>query len=232
MVTVDKAIIARIEKGGKHFEILVDPELAYDLREGRSVSVNKMLAINQVFKDAKKGDKAAPSDVEKAFGTSSVEEVATDIVKEGDIQLTTEFRRKKIEERRKQIASLISKYAINPQTKLPHPQDRILNAMEQSHVNVDPFRPAESQVDETIKAIKSVLPISMEQVIVSLEISAQYASRSLGILKQFNIQNQQWLGNGSLVAKVAVPAGLKDTFYRKINAVTDGSAKIREEKSS
>jgi len=231
MVTVDKAIIARIERSGKHFEILVDPELAYDLREGKSVSVNKMLAINQIFKDAKKGDKVAPADVEKAFGTSSIEDVANKIVKEGDIQLTTDFRRKKTEEKRKQIAALISRYAINPQTKLPHPQDRVMNAMEQSHVNIDPFKPAEQQVEDAIKAIKTVLPISMEQVTISIEVSAQYASRSLGIIKQFNIQNQQWLQNGSLIAKVSVPAGVKDTFYRKINAVTDATAKIKEEKS-
>ena len=231
MVTVDKAIIARIEKGGKHFEILVDPELAYDLREGKSISLNKMLAINQVFKDAKKGDKVAPADIEKAFGTSAVEDIASTIVKEGDIQLTTDFRRKKTEEKRKQIAALISRYAINPQTKLPHPQDRVMNAMEQSHINVDPFKPAEQQVEETIKAIKSFLPISMEQVTITIEVSSQYASRSMGILKQFNIQNQQWLGNGTLIAKVSVPAGLKDTFYRKINAVTDATAKIEEEKS-
>jgi len=231
MVTVDKAIIARIERSGKHFEILVDPELAYDLREGKSVSLNKMLAINQVFKDAKKGDRAAPADVEKAFGTSAAEDVAEKIVKEGDIQLTTDFRRKKTEEKRKQVAALISKYAINPQTKLPHPQDRVMNAMEQSRVNIDPFRPAEQQVEDAIKAIKTVLPISMEHVVISLEISAQYASRSLGIIKQFNIQNQQWLQNGSLIIKVSVPAGVKDTFYRKINAVTDATAKIKEEKS-
>jgi len=231
MVTVDKAIIARIERSGKHFEILVDPELAYDLREGKSVSLNKMLAINQVFKDAKKGDRASPADFEKAFGTSAAEDVAEKIVKEGDIQLTTDFRRKKTEEKRKQVAALISKYAINPQTKLPHPQDRVMNAMEQSRVNIDPFRPAEQQVEDAIKAIKTVLPISMEHVVISLEISAQYASRSLGIIKQFNIQNQQWLQNGSLIIKVSVPAGVKDTFYRKINAVTDATAKIKEEKS-
>ena len=107
-----------------------------------------------------------------------------------------------------------------------------MNAMEQSHINIDPFRPAEQQVEDAIKAIKTILPISMEQVTISIEVSAQYASRSLGIIKQFNIQNQQWLQNGSLVAKVSVPAGVKDTFYRKINAVTDATAKIKEEKSA
>ena len=230
MVTVDKAIIARIERNGKHFEILVDPELAYDLREGKSISLGKMLAINQIFKDSKKGDKASEADIEAAFGTTMVEDAAKIIVQSGDIQLTTEFRRKKVEERRKMIASLISKYAINPQTKLPHPQDRVLNAMDRSRINIDPFKPAEQQVDDVIKEIKNILPISIEQVVVSIEITAQYASRSLGMIKQFNIQSQQWLQDGTLVAKVSVPAGMRDSFYRKINVLTEGSAKIKEEK--
>ena len=121
MVTIDEAIIAKIVKDGKHFEVLVDPDIAYDLKEGRIISLSRMLAINMVFTDAKKANKAAPSEIEKAFGTSDVEKIAEDIVKHGDIQLTTDFRRRKIDERKKQIAAFINRNAINPQTKAPHP---------------------------------------------------------------------------------------------------------------
>ncbi|MBI3260585.1 MAG: ribosome assembly factor SBDS, partial [Ignavibacteriae bacterium] len=157
MVTVDEAIIAKIVKNGKHFEILVDPELAYELRDGKSVSIQKMLAINIICTDAKKGDKASTADIEAAFGTTDIEKITEHIVKHGEIQLTTEFRRKKVEERRKQIANLISKNAVNPQTKMPHPADRILNAMEQSHFSVDPMKTAEQQMDDAVKAIKQIL---------------------------------------------------------------------------
>ena len=44
MVTVDEAIIAKFDKDGKHFEILVDSELAYGMKEGKIVSLSKMLA--------------------------------------------------------------------------------------------------------------------------------------------------------------------------------------------
>jgi len=126
MVTVDEAIIARYEREGKHFEILVDPQIAYDLRGGKSAPISKLLAVNAVFTDTKKGEKASPTDIQSVFGTTDVEKIGEIIVKKGDIQLTTEFRRKKLDEKKKQIASFISKHAMNPQTKLPHPQDRIL----------------------------------------------------------------------------------------------------------
>ena len=230
MVTVDEAIIAKIVKDGKHFEILVDADIAYDLREGRTVSLSRMLAVNGVFKDAKKADKAVPSEVLKAFGTDDIEKVAESIVKHGEIQLTTEFRRRKVEERRKQIATIISRNAINPQTKMPHPPDRILAAMEQARVNIDPFKTAESQVEDIVREIKKILPISIEEMILFVEIPAQYSSRVHGAMKEMGIQQEKWLADGRLVAKLQIPAGLKEMVFRKLGNLTEGNAKIEESK--
>jgi ribosome maturation protein SDO1 len=230
MVTVDKAIIAKIVKDGKHFEILVDADIAYDLKEGKIVSLSRMLAVNEVFKDAKKADRCVPSDIEKAFGTSDVEKVAEQIVKHGEIQLTTDFRRRKIEEKKKQIATIINRNAINPQTKLPHPQERILAAMDQARVSIDPFKHAEAQVEEVIKEIKKILPISVEEIILYVEIPAQYSSRAFGIVKELGMQQDKWLSDGRLVAKLQIPAGMKETVFKRLGAATDGTAKIEEAK--
>ncbi len=231
MVTVDEAIIAKITKDGKHFEILVDPELAYDLREGKSVSINKMLATNVVCTDSKKGLRASAKDIETAFGTFDIEKIAEFIVRHGEIQLTTEFKRKKIEDRKKQVATLISKNAINPQTRYPHPAERILNAMEQARVIVDPFRPAEQQVEDIIKAIKEILPISIEQISLNIEIPAKYSARAYGIVKEYGIEKESWLSDGSLFVRITVAAGLKENVYRRLGALTEGNAKIEEQKS-
>jgi ribosome maturation protein SDO1 len=228
MVTVDEAIIAKIDKAGKHFEILVDPEIAYDLREGKSVSVQRMLATNVICTDSKKGLKASPSDTQAAFGTLDIEKIATEIVKHGEIQLTTEFRRKKTEERKKQIATLIARNAINPQTRVPHPTERIITAMEQAHFNIDPTRPAESQVDNAIKAIKQILPISIEEIVLNIEIPARYSARGYGVVKEYGIEKEAWLGDGSLAVRIRIAAGIKETVYRRLGALTEGNVKIEE----
>ncbi|MBI2173365.1 MAG: ribosome assembly factor SBDS [Candidatus Aenigmarchaeota archaeon] len=228
MVTVDEAIIARFETKGKKFEILVDAEIAYALKEGKQVSLSRMLAANHIFTDAKKGTKASDSDIEKEFETADVEKIAERIVQKGDIQITTEFRRKKTEERKRQIASMISKNAVNPQTKAPHPQERILAAMEQARFAAVPFRTAEQQVDDALKAIKSVLPISMEQATLLVEIPAKYSSKCYGMLKEYTIIQDKWLPDGSLSAKITLPAGLKDNFFRAINNATQGEVRIQE----
>ena len=231
MVTVDEAITAKYSKEGKHFEILVDPDLAYDLKEGRIVSLSRMLAANIVFTDARKADKASPSDIEKAFNTQDVEKIAEFIVKHGEIQLTTDFRRKKVEEKKKQVASFISRNAINPQTRLPHPPERILTAMEQSRVHIDPFKPAEQQVDDVVKAIKTIMPISIEQIVLDIEIPAKYSSRTYGLLKELGtIQKDNWLSDGSLFAKLLIPAGLTESVFLRLGGVTEGNIKVTEEK--
>jgi len=123
MVTVEDAVIAKIEKGGTHFEVLVDPAIAYDLKEGMAVSLGRMLAVNAVFTDSKKGLRASDKHLQEMFKTDDIEKIARDIVVNGDVQITTEFRRKKIEERKRQIAEFISRNAHNPQTGTPHPPD-------------------------------------------------------------------------------------------------------------
>ncbi|MFC2143410.1 ribosome assembly factor SBDS [Candidatus Aenigmatarchaeota archaeon] len=229
MVTVDEAIIAKLDKEGKHFEVLVDPQIAYDLKEGKIVSLSKMLAVNQIFIDSKKGDRASDSDIQQIFGTLDIEKIAEVIVKKGEIQLTTEFRKKKAEEKKKQIAAFISKFGVNPQTKVPHPQERIVNAMNQARCHVDPFKPADQQVDSVLKQIQGILPISMEEAILDIEIPAQYSGQAFGVLKELgSLENQKWLNDGSLHARLKIPAGLKEKVFSKLNAMTGGNVKITE----
>jgi ribosome maturation protein SDO1 len=227
MVTVDKAVIARLERNKKHFEVLVDPEMAYDLKSGKIVSLSKMLAVNHVYTDSKKGERASPSEIEKAFHTTDLEKIAEEIVRHGEVQLTTDFRRRKVEEKRKQVAALISKYAINPQTRFPHPIERILNAMEQTRINIDPFKPAEQQMEDVVKPLKGILPISFEELNITAEIPAKYSGRVYSVLKGFGSFSDQWVGD-KLIIKIKIPAGLKEKLYRTLNAITEGNVRIEE----
>lgn len=227
MVAVDKAIIAKIEKGGNVFEILVDPELAYALREGRQVSISSMLAVDNVFKDSKKGLPAPRSEVQKVFGTDNIEEIAAMIVKTGEIQLTTEFRRKKLEEMKKRIADFISKNAIDPQTRKPHPQQRVLNAMEQARVHIDVFRSHEEQIDAVMESLRKIMPVSFEKIKLDIRVPAHHAGKCFGILKSFGSE-PQWMKDGSLHAILHIPSGLKDDVFNKLNNITHGEAEIHE----
>ena len=136
-------VIARIEKAGEKFEVIVKPDAVQRLREGKDVDVLANLAIDEIFRDAHKGSKASEEKMQDFFGTTDKLEVAKQLIRKGEIQLTTEQRREMQEQKRKQIVQYIAQNAINPQTNTPHPPQRIEIAMEEAKVHVDPFKPVE-----------------------------------------------------------------------------------------
>ena len=128
MVSLDKAIIARLSLEGHHFEILVDPDAALRFRDSGGkgdLDVAKDLAIDTVFKDARKGDQVGEHTLEKVFGTADIGQIARRILQKGEFHLTTEQRRTLLEKKRKAIVALIARNAMNPQTNAPHPPGRI-----------------------------------------------------------------------------------------------------------
>jgi len=59
--------------------------------------------------------------IAQSFGTTDTLKIADIILKKGVLQLTTEQRRKMVEDKRKQIIDFISRQAVDPKTNLPHP---------------------------------------------------------------------------------------------------------------
>ena len=54
MVSLDDAVVARLEKGGKRYEILVDPELVEPFKsDPDSVSLDDLLATDEIWHDAR-----------------------------------------------------------------------------------------------------------------------------------------------------------------------------------
>src|SRR3989344_9278633 len=162
MVTVEKAIIARLKSHGQHFEILVDCSNALALKEGRNVDMHDILAAMQIFSDAHKGLVASEHAMKQIFGTNDVEEVAKQIIQKGEIQLTQEYRERLRDEKRKQIITMIHRNGVDPKTHLPHPPQRIENAFIEAKFNVDEFKSVQEQVQEALKQLRPILPIKFE----------------------------------------------------------------------
>jgi ribosome maturation protein SDO1 len=227
MVSVDKAVIAKMEKGHERFEILVDPDKALEFRKGVPVSVENILAVNFIFKDSKKGDRAGSSDLERAFGTSDIFSVAKKILADGDIQLTTEQRRKLLDEKKRQIIDIISRQGVNPKTQLPHPPQRIENAIEEAHIHIDLFKPASEQMKAVLEAIQSIIPISLEQLEVAVKVPVAHASKiSSAIRKLASVKKEEWQST-YWYALIEIPAGMQGDIYTKINELTAGNVETK-----
>jgi len=224
----EKFTTARITKDNEHFEILVKPEKALDYRMGKVASITEALVSETIFSDANKGTKVAEENIRKAFGTTDTLKVAETILKTGTLQLTTEQRRKMVEEKRKQIVDFISRQCVDPKTNLPHPPARIENAMEQVRYSIEPFKSAEEQAKEIIKLLRFILPLKMEQVIVGVSIPAEYSARAYGAIKGFGtIKREEWRGDGSWFGEIEMPAGMYAPFLDKLGNVTKGSGEAK-----
>ena len=208
MVKLDDAIIARLEHAGHKFEILVDPDAVERIREGK-LDMEKDLASEDIFKDAKKGDKAGEDAIKEVFKTDDLSRIVTEIIKKGQIQLTTEQKHKMVETKRKIIISTISRESINPQTNAPNPPARIEAAMEEAKIHIDPFKSVNEQINLVLKELKPIIPIRMEKVKLAIKVRGEAYGRMYGeISHEGQIIKEEWGKDGNWMCVIEVPAGL------------------------
>jgi len=220
--------IARITLDGQHFEILTKPEPALSFTMGKINSVSGVLVTDTIFTDAGKGTKASEETLKEVFGTAEPTKIAEVILKKGTLQLTTDQRKKLIEEKRRQIISFISRECIDPKTNLPHPPLRIEQAMKQIHFSIDPSKAVEEQSKEIIKLLRPIIPLKMEKISVELHVPPEHASKIYGTVKGFGtFKRDQWLSDGSWSSIVEMSAGLYGPFLDKLGKITRGNIEVK-----
>ncbi|MFH0868223.1 MAG: ribosome assembly factor SBDS [Candidatus Woesearchaeota archaeon] len=228
MVTVDEAVIARLKTHGQDFEVLVDCSNAIALKEGKSVDIKDVLAVMKVFTDSKKGLEASENDMKQSFQTIDAEEVAKQIIKKGEIQLTSEYRNSLRENKRKQIINMIHRNGVDPTTHTPHPVIRIENALEEAKFHVDEFVSVEEQLQEALKKLKPIIPIRFEVKEIAVKIGPEYAAKAYSTIKKYGtILREQWQSNGDYVAVIEMPGGLEEEFYEKVNGICHGEVEAK-----
>ncbi|MDE1856728.1 MAG: ribosome assembly factor SBDS [Candidatus Micrarchaeota archaeon] len=221
----NKLVVAKYSKNGDEFEIFINADLAYEFITGKRSDPLSVLEAEEVFKDARKGERQKEDKIMKVFGTTDIAKVAEIILKNGDVPITTEQRNKLTEDKRKQIVAIISKNSIDPRTNAPNPPMRIENAMAQAKVSIDPFKNANEQVNTVVSKISALVPIKFTTVKITVIIPPEYTNRCYGVLKQFGgIRHEEWMPDGSLKASVEFPAGMQTEFFEKINNATQGKA--------
>jgi ribosome maturation protein SDO1 len=227
MANLENSITAHMDISGERYEIMVDPDLAYMYRTGQKKELANVLTVEEVFKNFRKGERHTSSALQKAFGSTDIYEIADRILKRGELQLTTEQKRKMLEERRKQVIAILMREAIDPRTGAPHTQLRLEQALEQSRVHIDGFKEAAEQMEEVIKALRPIIPLKFEKVRIAAKIPPDFAQRIYGMLKGYGIQREEWARDGSLIVVIEMPAGMQGEFYDRLNKATAGAAETK-----
>jgi ribosome maturation protein SDO1 len=235
MVSLEKAVVARLNRFGSHYEVLVDPDGAEKVREKlhnkeevKPDELRSILAVDQVFTHWSDGKKASDEHLTKGFETTDILAITRRILSEGEVQLTAEQRKKMADAKHKRIVETILRNAWNPQTKTPHPRDRIERALEEAKFRVDPVKHVEEQVEEAMKRLRPLLPIAFERIKVAVKIPGDQAGHAYGVVRTLgDLLKEEWQKDGSLVVVLEMPAGTQTEVYDRLNSVTHGKVETK-----
>lgn len=217
---------ARIKKNGMQFEVAIDSDLAMDFKHGKSVSLREVLKDDHIYKDAKKGMQASPTDLKKAFNTDNNDEIAEIIIRQGEVQLTDQYRKNLLEEKKRRIIDLIHTNAIDARTKNVIPVSTIKTALE--GIKIDPNEKAEDQLADIVKQLRVQLPLKFETRTIQLIIPAEYGAKLYPIVKSAGtLKKDSWQNDGSYIAVIELPVGMQEEFYNKLNSLTHGKAETK-----
>ena len=126
------------------------------------------------------------------------------------------------------IVETIARNAMDPKTKSPHPRQGIELAMDQAGVHVDPFKPVSEQVKTIIELLRPIIPISIENVRISVKIPAEYIGRAYGAVRNYGtLEREDWQSDGSWLGIIKLPAGMQNDFYDKLNDLTKGNVSTK-----
>ena len=227
MVSLDDAVLARLEKGGSRYEILVDPKLVETWKEDPNlVELSDLLAIDEVWSDAKAGDRPTSDALERVFGSTDLSSCVDKILRDGSIQLTTAQRRQMVDDRMKQIINEIAMTATDPKTKLPHPHIRIENALQEARFKADPFLSVERQVKDAVSILKPIIPLQFITIKLAFKVPGKDYGGVSNLLRD-SMQKDQWLPDGSWACVVEVPGGMKNEIISRV-ANRSSEVEVRE----
>ena len=224
---VDKVTVIRYSFEGEKFEILVKPDPALEYRLGKRKDISSILVSDEIYSDSNKGTRASTEKLQKAFKTTDQTAIIERIVQKGDLNLTTDQRRKMTSEKQKQVVEYIAKTYVDPKSHLPHPPLRIQQAMEDGRVSIDPHKTVDDQVKDIVEKLRSIIPLKSENLNLEIIIPAQYASQSYSVLKSTGtLKKEEWQSNGSLKAILEIPAAARPNVIDRLGSITKGTATV------
>jgi len=230
MISLDEAVTARLESHGERFEVLVDPDAALAIKRGEfDGDLTDVIAAEDVFEDASRGDRPPENALEEVFDTTDPIEIIPQVIERGEIQITADQRREMQEQKHRELINRIARNAVNPQMDdAPHPPERIESALQETDFRVDPMDPVETQVDDALDALRPVIPIRFDTVTVAVQLPTDYAGSGQAKIRQFgDLEREEWQPDGSWIGVVSFPAGMQNDFYDLVNEVSSGEAETQ-----
>jgi ribosome maturation protein SDO1 len=141
-----------------------------------------VLQTASIFTNVSKGQIASKEELEKCFKSTDEQRILLEILKKGELQVSTLERNSQMSSTQKDIVQIICSKSVNPETKRPYPASIIEKALADLHYNVKPNKSAKQQALEIIKLLQNekIIPISRAQ----MRVLCSMASKDFKRLKE------------------------------------------------
>lgn len=198
--------IVRLKKGGKRFEIAAYPNTVKSWRAGVEKDISEVLQIESIFVNTSKGQLAKHEDLQKAFGTTDVAEIAKIVLDKGELQVGGKEREAELDSLRKEISTGVAERCVDPTTQLPHTVTMIEKALNDIHFNVQPTKAVKSQILDAIRRLQEAktLPIQRARMRIRLTMPSKEGKRlKEEILNNVEtVEEDEWSEQWELVALI------------------------------
>ncbi|KAF1829504.1 Shwachman-Bodian-diamond syndrome protein [Decorospora gaudefroyi] len=123
--------LVRMKKGKKRFEIACYKNKVLEWRNKIEKDVSNVLQIENVFLNVSKGQVAPKADLEKAFPKKSLQDIITDILDHGELQVGEKERNAELERTKNEVIDIVAGKLVDPKTKRVYTTGMIEKALDQ-----------------------------------------------------------------------------------------------------
>jgi len=169
-IRLTNVAVVRLRKGGKRWEIACYPNKVLAWRQGLESDIDEVVQSHEIFTNVSKGIVANKDVLQKAFKQSDQEKILVEILKKGEIQVTSKERQAKKETVLSEIVTIIADKCVNSKTQLPLTHGFVERALKEMQFNVNPNKTAKVQALEAIATMEETMPVKRAQMRVRVEL--------------------------------------------------------------
>jgi ribosome maturation protein SDO1 len=207
------------------FELLCKPNSISLFRENK-IGRDKVLIIDEIFKNSKKGDRPNSSELEAIFGTSQLDSCITTMLEKGDYQISAEERKKKIDDKRDEIKNYIfTNYT--DENGLPIPMTKVDAVLEEMKIKIDGDIPTDKQLKPILKKLPEIMRIKKRRGVHAVfKIKHQHAGKCHPIITiNSAILSERYVSQGVIIEVNLLPQQ-QDYLLETVANLTGGDYKF------
>jgi len=222
MSSVSKDQLVRYKKGKYSFEIITKKGSVQLFLEGK-LGWDKVLAVDAIFTNSKKGDIARKSELISVFGSDDINKCAEFMVRQGNAQISASERKEDTQKHKRAVLSYLNK-SYTDQAGLPHPVTRLEIALEESKTRIDPTVSVNKIAEEFIKKMMGKLVFKKGGEDYTLSVPKEYAKKCSAVVHRFSPSlHKEIRSETGTIWKICLNLPDFDSFVAEMNRFTTGN---------